>query len=114
MWKEGRISELLDEGKAIQNRMTRKKKSKSASNEQRFIRLMEQGKISAALQCIGSLQCGVHDTTPEVVKTLQDKHPNGNAAEFGSLIQGPLPKKLVEDVIYENLDAAAIIRQQRR
>ena len=33
MWKEGRISELLDERKTIQNRMTRKKKSKSASNE---------------------------------------------------------------------------------
>ena len=32
-WKEGRISELLDERKTIQNRMTRKKKSKSASNE---------------------------------------------------------------------------------
>ena len=107
MWKEGRLQDLLNEGKAIQNRMVNKKK-KSDSNEQRFIRLMEQGKISAALRCIGSLQCGVHDISPEVLKVLHEKHPNGNEAEDGSLIQGPLPKKLAEEVMYENLDGKAI------
>ena len=105
--KEGRLQDLLNEGKAIQNRLVNKKK-KSDSNEQRFIRLMEQGKISAALRCIGSLQCGVHDISPEVLKVLHEKHPNGNEAEDGSLIQGPLPKKLAEELMYENLDGKAI------
>ena len=59
MWKEGDLISLINEGKAIQNRMTQKKKTKCDSDEKRFVKLMEQGKISAALRCIGSLQCGV-------------------------------------------------------
>ena len=70
-WREGRLVELISEGTAIQNRMSQKKKKpKPASSEQRFIRLMEEGKISAALRCIGSLQCGVHNITPEELAKL--------------------------------------------
>ena len=44
-WRDGRISELISEGNAIQKRMSQKKKEpKTASNEERFIRLMEEGK----------------------------------------------------------------------
>ena len=92
------------------NRMTRKKKSKPDSDEKRFIKLMEKGKISAALRCIGSLQCGMHEITPDVLRVLHEKHPEGNDAELGSVILGPLPEKLVEEVVYENLDAAAICK----
>ena len=60
LWKEGNLEDLLSEGVAIQNRLTRTKRQPD-NGEQRFVRLMEDGKISAALRCIGSLQCGVHD-----------------------------------------------------
>ena len=47
MWKEARISEILHEGKDIKNRIIRKKRSKSASYLQRFIRLnAARGNIS--------------------------------------------------------------------
>ena len=99
MWKEGDIISLVNEGKSIQNRMTRKKKTKCDSDEKRFVKLMEQGKISAALRCIGSLQCGVHEVTPDVLKVLQEKHPEGTEAGSGSILQGPLPEKIVEEVV---------------
>ena len=73
----------------------RKKKQQADSNEQRFVRLMEEGKVSAALQCIGSLQCGVHEITPDVLKVLQEKHPDACEADVGSLIQGSLPQKML-------------------
>ena len=114
MWKEGCLADLLSEGVAIQNRLSKKKKSKADRNEQRFVTLMEQGKISAALRCIGILQCGVHAITPEVLKVLQEKHPRPCEAGCGSVIQGPLPEKMVEEVIFENLDAESICKAAKR
>ena len=72
-----------------------RKKKKADSNEQRFVRLMEEEKVSAALQCIGSLQCGVHEITPDVLKVLQEKHPEALEADVGSVIQGSLPQKVL-------------------
>ena len=72
MWKEEDLISLINEGKAIQNRMTQKKKTKCDSDEKRFVKLMEQGKISAALRCIGSLQCGVRGASKQ-----HKKKPSG-------------------------------------
>ena len=112
-WREGRLVELISEGTAIQNRMSQKKKKpKPASSEQRFIRLMEEGKISAALRCIGSLQCGVHQITPEVLAQLHEKHPAPREIKPESLIQGE--PRAVENVIYENIDADAIYQAAKK
>ena len=101
LWKEGNLEDLLSEGKTIQTRLTRAKR-KADNSEQRFVHLMEDGKVSAALRCIGSLQCSVHQITADVLETLNEKHPPGQNAEDGSLIQGPFPKKLVETVIFDS------------
>ena len=112
-WREGRLVELISEGTAIQNRMSQKKKKpKPASSEQRFIRLMEEGKISAALRCIGSLQCGVHQITPEVLAQLHEKHPAPREIKPETLIQGE--PRAVENVIYENIDADAIYQAAKK
>ena len=114
MWKNGQLAELISEGKAIQNRISRKKKSSSAKKEKRFISLMEEGKVSAALRCIGSLESGVLDITPEVLDDLKKKHPESKEAEVGSVIQGPLPERSVEEVVYENIDAEAIYKAAKK
>ena len=113
MWKEGKLKNLLNEGKAIQSRMT-KGKRKAENGEQRFVHLMEDGKISAALRCIGSLQCGVHPITEEVLNTLKEKHPPAQDAQQGSLLQGPLLEQFVEPVVFERLDADSIRRAAKR
>ena len=74
---------------------SRKKKQQADSNELRFVRLIDEGKVSAALRCIGSLQCGVHEITHDVLKVLLEKHPDACEADVGSLIQGSLPQKML-------------------
>ena len=106
MWKNGNLNDLLNEGRAIQKRFSRKKKSAPAKKEERFIKLMEKGKISAALRCIGSLETGVLEATTEVMNELKLKHPPSENADVSSLITGPIPA--VESVIYEEIDANRI------
>ena len=77
-------------------------------SNRRFVKLMEMGKVSAALRCIGSQETGVLETTEEVLQELQAKHPPSSNPDSGSLIQGPLPRILTEEVIYEEIDANKI------
>ena len=107
LWKKGKLDDLLQEGRAVQKRFSHKKKSLPAKKEERFIKLMEKGKVSAALRCIGSLETGVLDVTPEVMNELKKKHPPAKNADASCLITDPLPRK-VEDVIYEEIDANKI------
>jgi len=53
-WRNGELDDLLREGRAIQNSFSKKKKTHYQKKDKRFITLMEQGKVSAALRCIGS------------------------------------------------------------
>ena len=107
-WRNGDLDSLLSEGRAIQSAFSRKKKNKPQKKINRFVMLMEQGKISAALRCIGSQETSLLTVTPEVVTELKTKHPNAQCAMPDSLLKGPLPKKLVEEVIFEAIDAQAI------
>ena len=114
LWKSGKLRDLLDEGRAIQKRFSRKKKPHHMKQEQRFITLMEQGKVSAALRCIGSQQTGLLDISPEVLQDLKSKHPEPREANSDTLIQGPLPRKIAEEVIYEDLDAESIFKAAKK
>ena len=58
LWTEGKIDELLREGKTIQQRIKRNKQSKEHI-EQVFVRLMFQGKVSAAMRWIGTSATGL-------------------------------------------------------
>ena len=109
MWKNGQVNELIGEGRAIQKRLSRKK-IVPISKEKRFVNLMEEGRVSAALRCIGSLEAGLLECTPEVLAELKQKHPEPKNAVDGSKIQGPLPKQIVEDVLFESIDAEAIFK----
>ena len=42
--------------------------------------LMEQGKVSAALRCIGSEQSSVLEINDEVLGELKEKHPEAKCA----------------------------------
>ena len=75
---------------------------------------MEEGRISAALRCIGSQETSVLDVTPDVLNELKDKHPEAKSASTESLYKGPLPKKLVEEVVFENIDANSIFKAAKK
>ena len=52
-WKNGELDLLLREGEAIQQRLKRSKNT-TQHQEKVFVRLMLQGKVSAALRWVGS------------------------------------------------------------
>ena len=114
LWRAGKLEELLSEGRAIQKRFSKKKKPRHMKQQARFISLMEQGKISSALRCIGSQETSVLEVTSDVLKVLQEKHPKAEAASTECLYKGPLPRKLAEEVIFENIDSSAIHKAAKK
>ena len=84
-WVEGELELLIREGKAIQGRLAKSKTSKDHC-EKVFVRLMLQGKVSAALRWIGSQATSVHHTDPTVIEELKRLHPRGAEAQENGLI----------------------------
>ena len=108
MWKSGNLSDLLNEGRAIQKRLCSNKKHNPPSKQDRFIKLMEEGRVSAALRCVGSQESNLLQVNEQVVSDLKSKHPEPEEAQLGSVIQGPLPRKLVEEVTFEGINEHSI------
>ena len=104
-WKEGKITELLSEGRAIQRRLA-SGKHHQAHTEKVFVRLMLQGKVSAAMRWIGNNATGILDASEDVMQELIKKHPKAERATQGSLLEGPAVK--VEPVIFESIDGTLI------
>ena len=106
-WKDGKVQLLLDECRAVQDRLA-KSKSPPQDNLKAFSRLILQGRVSAALRFIGTQQTGLLPVTDEVLQDLKSKHPASVEPVLESLIKGPLPKVLSQEVIFENIDGNLI------
>ena len=105
MWRTGQLHKLLKECSTIQERMNSTKHTPE-HHEKVFVRLMLQGKISAALKWNGSQRSGLLDATPDVIDTLISKHPKPAAALNGSVLKGPIQE--VEDIIFDSIDGDLI------
>ena len=113
MWQEGQLKLLVSESRAIQNRLTKKKRS-SEEQEKAFVRLMLQGKISAAMRFIGSQSSSILPITDKVLSGLKEKHPPPTEASTGNTIKGPLPRSPCEEVIFENIDGRLIYTSAKK
>ena len=69
---------------------------------------MLQGRVSAALIFIGSQQTGLVPVNDEVIEDLKSNHPPSVEPVLESLIKGPLPRVLSQEVIFENIDGNLI------
>ena len=105
LWKEGKIQELIRECRVIQRKLTQGKK-KTENVEKVFVRLMLQGKVSAALRWIGSQRSGRMEITEEVLDVLRKKHPGAAPVVEGAVIQGPI--ETIPKVLYDYIDGAMI------
>ena len=76
-WKTGNLDALLNEGTAIQKRLTASIKHKKDSDQKAFTRLMLAGKLKQALGFINNNNDvkGVHTPTNEIQNILKAKHP---------------------------------------
>ena len=76
-WQNGKLDEIIVEGKEIQKRMMRNKPRTQESNLKAFTRLMLAGKIRQATKFINNDDCikEVHSISEDVKKALAQKHP---------------------------------------
>ena len=119
MWKEGRISELVVEGRCIQQRLGFRRSTKDDENEKlcrTFSTLMRQGKVKSAMRLLSRHEGMILDVnsclnsedgnTHTVLDELKTKHP-----PKGTIC----PEAVVENediefhpVIFDSIDGEAI------
>ena len=103
LWKEGEISALVREGKAIQSRMVKLNKAPENHVHKIFCSLMMKGKVSSAIKWLNTnSNSGVLPINQEVMDELLIKHPQGEKADSDYVLSGP--QKPVEKVIFDNID----------
>ena len=93
-WKEGNFDELVQEGRAIQNKLKQQiRKDETTEHMAKvFAKLMMEGKVHAALRLLSKAESlGVADLTPETMQKLADLHPNAIPASESVLKTGELP-----------------------
>ena len=114
MWLDGKLNDLLLEGRTIQQRIP---KSQPQDSQKRlahsFANLIFEGKTKAAIRLLtkeakGGLlrlsdQADINRTVRDV---LIDKHPCGQPAHPESLIEDDPPD--VHPVLFESIDASVI------
>ena len=109
-WREGNLLCLLSEGKTIQKRLASTKLYADSSQTQRkFSSLMREGKVSQATKLLSrnAGSSGILDLTPETMKEINEKHPEGKTADSSALLCGPEDQK-IHPVVFDDIDAMAI------
>ena len=115
MWRAGKIEDLLEEGRAIQDRLP-STQSKTGWKKG-FVRLMLSARSSAAMRLLrkgsskGVLpldECLGGKTVQDI---LHEKHPSPTAANLEFLESAPLPRsQLGHSVLFESIDGEAITK----
>ena len=123
LWKDGKFSELLEEGRCIQKRIRYPVNKDSNHTARVFSRLMLQGKVKSAINFLSrnSSKCllGFHDLVPSlnsdcgamlsVKYVLISKHPLSKPPAPSTLLNpAEVPNHSSNWIIFEGLDSEAI------
>ena len=91
LWNEGRLGQLLQEGRTIQKRLKTSKGRNAEDSARIFAKLIFQGKINAALKFLSSdYDNGAHEINDEILIELQNKHPEPSKITENTLLFGPV------------------------
>ena len=101
IWKEGKIDKLLREGRIIQGRIEKLKRSDPPDRSKVFAKLVLEGQINSALRFLSESSSGGVLALTEVMTQLKQKHPSPQPAKLGSLIFGPIDNEIPESVYLE-------------
>ena len=121
MWKEGKIDELLFEGRSLQERLQKLPviSSHNESLSRTFSKLVFQGKIKQAIQLLSDKSRGrvlhIHDHTspsdpssPTVLSVLKSKHPKSQPCSLTAIFDNENDPPSFHPVIFEQIDANCI------
>ena len=107
-WRDGKFLSLLSEGKTIQKRLSTNRNAENSQIQQRFSRLMREGKVNQATRLLnGNAKSGILDLTTETMKAIEEKHPRGREADPDALLNGPEDQP-VHAVVFDDIDASSI------
>ena len=104
LWQQGKIFELMYEGKSLQDRLpqSRKNTNNIPDTAKRFRNFIISGNINGALRLLeNESSAGVLPINPETTKLLQEKHPEAEPKFDEMLLQGP--QKLISPVIFYSI-----------
>ena len=121
LWKDGALSDLLLEGRTIQDRlnMSTKQESDDVKMKRIFLREMSKGNVKGALHAISSNNPGrvYHlndvvstnlETTTTVLDTLKAKHPPRHQLATETLVEGIDNPPFVHPVIFDCIQGQTI------
>ncbi|XP_032218340.2 uncharacterized protein LOC116601539 [Nematostella vectensis] len=105
LWKNGNIEELIRECRLLVQ--FHRKKDAPQNTAKVFAKLVMEGKINSALRYLNESDCGgLLSLTDDVMRQLQEKHPNAQLAKLGSLLFGPAED--VHESIYSEITGGMI------
>jgi hypothetical protein len=109
LWYENKISDLLNEGQAIQNRLPsgKHKDTNVESISRRFRVLVSSGNVNGALRLLGSNKSGVLPLDAETRKLLDEKHPKAEPL-FEDLLMDDSNVQEIHPVIFDQIDSELI------
>ena len=91
LWKDGQIDKLLREGRMIQARIGKSKKSEPPDRAKIFAKLVMEGQINSAMRSLSEEgNGGVLPLSDDVMLQLRQKHPEAEEAKIGTLLRGPV------------------------
>ena len=107
LWKNGDIDQLVREGRMIQQRIGKSRKTKPPNKAKIFAKLVMEGQINAALRHLSDNDSrGVLPLSQDVMAQLQEKHPEPQEARLGFLLFGPVED--IPDCLYQQIDGEMI------
>ena len=110
--KEGRIRDLVREGRNIQQKITTSNQRSSEDKAKTFAKLMLQGKVNAALKLLSTdYNNGVHQINDDVINQLQQKHPIPRPIDDNILLHGPIDRILPS--YFDSIDEGTISKAAR-
>ena len=105
LWEAGRYSELVEEGKCIQNRLPSFSGNINDDDTvvKKFRNHMLRGNVNAALRLLSRTgKSGVLEMNDETMEQLYEKHPAGEPLNDEMLLQGPI--RYVHPVIFDEMN----------
>ena len=110
LWEEGNIIELVNESKAIQERLPSNNAPMNIEKlSLKFKQLMQRGNVNRALRPLtNNMSNGVLPLSKETLQLLNLKHPAAQEAHHDSLLQ--VPVKLVHNIVYEDINESLVLK----
>ena len=114
LWKESKLSDLLNEANVIQTRLSQNTKRSSDSDalDRKFRNLIVAGNVSGALRLLDSNpSSGVLSMSDETLKLLHEKHPKAKPFYEQMALNTPVnPERKFDPVIFDNITPDLIQR----